>query len=109
MQELNDRQRRFAELYVASPLAGKQCECVRAAGYNPTDGESASAMGHRLKENPRVRAYIEKLIAQNITAAAKQLLPDGVLRPPRGCRFRLQRSRAQLHCIISRRASTETA
>lgn len=57
---MNDKQRKFCELYAANPNA---TEAAKAAGYSAT---TAYSIGQRLLKNVEIKNYIDEL-----TAAAK--------------------------------------
>lgn len=57
VQELTERQKRFAEFYLAEPNAAKAA--IRA-GYSE---RSAAQAGYRLQRQPEVQAYIAQMLS----------------------------------------------
>lgn len=58
---MNDRQRKFCELYAANPNA---TEAAKAAGYSAA---TAYAIGQRLLKNVEIKKYINSLTAAEHT------------------------------------------
>lgn len=75
LMRLTERERRFAEAYVAGPTAGNATASVRAAGYRLKDDNTAGSWGSQLLKKPRVLAYLIELRRAQVARAAEELVP----------------------------------
>lgn len=61
MDKLTTKQKAFADYYIET---GNATESYKQAGYSVKSDNAAGVEGHKLLKNPKVRAYIDKRLAE---------------------------------------------
>jgi|GEM_PF-1759443 len=74
--KLNERQRKFVDIYVEYGRELTRGQCALRAGYNATTADSAETLGRTLLKNPKVQAEIYHLAVQRFSTAGISVAQD---------------------------------